>query len=301
MNRSVSVVIPSNRRGPYLREAVASVAAQTVPVTEIVLVDDGSPAPGLAEVAGQLGISYIRQESAGISVARNRGVTAAKGDWIAFLDDDDVWDPRRIELQLNALDHNADAIASFTGGWYMDSAGARFGEGWPARPASSRDMISYAVPPPRITTLLVRRDVYEGVGGCDPQLEPAEDNDLILRLLQRGEFAAVDVPLVGYRRHSSNVTRRGLRGRIAGRSSVDRQLKAAKAAQDGDMVILLGSHLRAFRRNAAAENLGEIITALRAHDRRYAFACTWWGLSRLPINSIEAVRRRLLQRLPDRS
>src|SRR5687767_910711 len=96
----VSVVIPSNRGGPYLRDAVASVMQQTVSVHEIILVDDGSPEPGLAHVADELGIDYVRQRASGLSTARNHGAARASGEWIAFLDDDDVWYPEKIEAQL---------------------------------------------------------------------------------------------------------------------------------------------------------------------------------------------------------
>jgi hypothetical protein len=92
----------------------------------------------------------------------------------------------------------------------MDRTGAPLGAQWAAVPASSEDMITYRVPPPRVTTLLVTRSAYRRVGGCSADLEPAEDNDLILRLLQRGEFVAVDRALVGYRRHEANVTTHGL-------------------------------------------------------------------------------------------
>jgi len=79
-SRSVSVIIPTNRDGRYLRDTVASVRAQTAPVGEILLVDDGSPAPGLAQIAAELGVSYVRQDASGLYVARNTGVAAVRGN-----------------------------------------------------------------------------------------------------------------------------------------------------------------------------------------------------------------------------
>lgn len=294
--QTVSVIIPTNRGGPYLREAVASVASQTSPVTEIILVDDGSPAPGLAEVASELGIRYLRQNAAGIAVARNTGVAAAIGDWVTFIDDDDVWHPQRVEWQLTALTREPGAIAAYTGGWYVDAHGVRFGEGWPAPPATKEELLSGRVPFPRITTLLVRRDTYSSIGGCRSTMEPSEDNDLMLRLLTQGPFVAVNHPLVGYRRHASNVTRRGLNGRIAGRRSIVHGIDTAQTRSDATTAALLESNLRAFLLAAAAENMGELISAVRGHDWAYASKVAWWGLTRAPVESLRAARERLARR-----
>jgi len=292
VERRVTVIIPTNRGGSYLDEAVASVRAQTVPVHEILLVDDGSPEPGLAETAMRLGIRHLRQPPSGLSVGRNTGADAAQGDWIAYLDDDDVWHPERIEEQLRALDAMPEAIAACTGGWYMDAEGKTFGEGWGAPQARARDMISYDALPPRITTLLIRRDAYRAAGGCRTEMEPAEDNDLIQRLLQLGEFACVDRQLVGYRRHRGNVTQRGLAGREANRRVLDDLISGA----DAELAGLLRRHRRAFRRYAASENLGEFIAARRRGEASYARSILWWGLMRVPLQSVGALIQRARRR-----
>ncbi|MDQ0613767.1 glycosyltransferase involved in cell wall biosynthesis [Microbacterium sp. W4I4] len=283
----VTVIVPTNRGGEYLDAAIASVRAQTVPVHEIVLVDDGSPAPGLGGVAERLGLGYLRQEPSGLSVGRNNGAVAATGDWIAYLDDDDVWHPERIEEQLRALDAMPDAIAACTGGWYMDAEGVTFGSGWGAPQASSAQMIAYDAIPPRITTLLIRRTAYLAVDGCRSAMEPAEDNDLIQRLLQRGEIACVDRQLVGYRRHRGNVTQRGLAGREANRRVLADLLDSARS--DQRLTRMLRRHRAAFRRYAAAENLGEFITAVRRGERGYALRIAGWGLLHVALQSVRAV------------
>lgn len=289
-DQSITVIIPTNRGGAYLDAAVASVRGQTVPVAEILLVDDGAPAPGLGEVAARLGLRYLRQAPSGLSAARNAGARAAQTDWVAYLDDDDVWHPERIEAQLRALQESPDVVAVCTGGWYMDAEGLAFGEGWGAPAASSRQMISYDAIPPRITTLLIRRDAYWAAGGCRTAMEPAEDNDLIQRLLQQGEFANVDRQLVGYRRHLGNVTQRGLRGRQANHRVLVDLLAAAR--DDADLARLLRRHRRAFRRYAAADNLGEFLDAVRRREARYALSIAWWGLTHAPAESVTAVADR---------
>jgi glycosyltransferase involved in cell wall biosynthesis len=294
--RSVSVIIPTNRDGRYLRETVSSVRAQTTPVDEIVLVDDGAPAPGLAAIAAELGVSYVRQDASGLSVARNTGVAAARGEWIAFLDDDDVWHPERIESQLDALSAAPAAIAAYTGGWYMDAEGNPFGSGWPAPAASARDMLAGEVTFPRITTLLIKRSAYLAVGGCRSEMEPAEDNELILRLLQHGEFAAVDRQLVGYRRHNANVTNHGLPGREAALRGLRGHVRGARRRGDRQLAELLTRNLRRYRHYAADENLTELAAAARSRRRSYVMALSWWAVRSAPLDSAGAVARRIFGR-----
>lgn len=105
----ISVVIPAYNAGPYIRRTLESVLRQTHPADEIIVVDDGST-DNTADVAASYGDSVvlIRQENAGASVARNTGIEAAKGNWIAFLDGDDEWIPERLERQAAHLAKNPD-------------------------------------------------------------------------------------------------------------------------------------------------------------------------------------------------
>jgi glycosyltransferase involved in cell wall biosynthesis len=295
-SRSISVIIPTNRDGRYLRETVASVRSQTAAVGEIVLVDDGSPPPGLADIAAELGVSYVQQDASGLSAARNTGVATARGEWIAFLDDDDVWHPERIQSQLDALTGASEAIAAYTGGWYMDAEGKPFGQGWPAPAASARDMLAGEVTFPRITTLLIRRSAYLAVGGCRSEMEPAEDNELILRLLQRGEFAAVDRQLVGYRRHNANITNRGLPGRKAAIRGLRHQVRLARRRGDRELARLLTRNLRHYRHHAAAENLAELAATAKTARSSYGLALTWWAICSAPVDSADAIARSVFRR-----
>ena len=293
---SVSVVIPTNRGGPYLAAAVSSLRDQMVAPDEVILVDDGSPSPGLAEVARELGVTYLRKDAGGISSARNIGVAHATGTWIAFLDDDDLWHPDRLSAQLSALAREPEAIACFTGGEYIDADGQTFGEPWGAPEASSTDMLCGRVASPRITTLLIHRDAYLAVGGCWTRMEPSEDNDLIARLLLQGTFAGVDRALVSYRRHDANVTRRSLGGRKAGRRSIREMVRASKRDGDAERLALLRARWRTFVANAADQNLGDLISAIRDREFGYAARVAAWGLFAMPSASLRAVGRRWRRR-----
>jgi glycosyltransferase involved in cell wall biosynthesis len=109
----VSVVVPCYNGAAFLRETLTSVLAQTHPVLEVIVVDDGST-DGSAEVAASLGppVRVIRQPNQGESVARNRGVRESRGEWVAFLDADDAWLPHRIEAQLAQCPPEAVAMHS---------------------------------------------------------------------------------------------------------------------------------------------------------------------------------------------
>lgn len=147
---SVSVIIASNRAGAFLREAVESVRRQTMPVGEIVLVDDGSPGSSLADLAVDLGLVLVRQRSSGVSVARNRGVDATTGTLLTFLDDDDVWHPERVAEQIASMSNNPDAAACYSGLWYLDGSGNQIGEPRDAPIGSTTQMLSGEVDLPAL-------------------------------------------------------------------------------------------------------------------------------------------------------
>jgi glycosyltransferase involved in cell wall biosynthesis len=197
---SVSVLIPAYKSEGTIGRAVDSVLAQTIPVQEIIVVDDGSPhdiAPALARFGDK--VKLIRKTNGGAADARNVGVDHATGDWVAFLDADDYWHPRKIEKQLAVLrDHpKLDVIGSQ---WHTVEAGD-------VLPLSADEPLPVAPPGPTdvflgrvlelkgsdafaaamhfwTSTLLVRRAIMT-VCRFEPGFEPAEDRHLWIRLASR--------------------------------------------------------------------------------------------------------------------
>ncbi len=130
MSGSISVIIPVYGRFSLLKGVVESVLAQTYPVSEIILIDDGSPdeTPQLlpryiAENPGwRERVRYFHQENQGQSVARNNGIARAKGEWLAFNDSDDLWLPQKLEWQFRAIEkYNGQCGLCFTDGWFMNN------------------------------------------------------------------------------------------------------------------------------------------------------------------------------------
>src|SRR5216684_2095663 len=118
MNPKVSVVIPNYNRAAKVQNAIQSVLLQTFSDLEVIVVDDGS-SDGTGRILGETygdRIRYCFQTNQGASVARNRGIEEARGEWIAFLDSDDLWEKDKVEYQFKALEQ----FGHQCGGCYTD-------------------------------------------------------------------------------------------------------------------------------------------------------------------------------------
>ncbi len=288
----VSVVIATNRGGPYLADAIASVQRQTVPVAEIVVVDDGSPSPAPIEsVAADLGVTYLRQAPAGVSAARNRGAAATTGELLAFLDDDDLWHPEKLAEQLSALSSSPGRVACGSGYWFMDADGAQTGTSSGFADVPSEELLRGSRPLPHILTLLVRRDPFDRIGGFDESFRHAEDVELTLRLLQEGRFAAVDRPLAGYRRHAGNHSG-GLHSAEAFLRALRAQLTWAERRGDEATPPLIRENIAGFRRATAEWLSASTLADVRRGRAGTAASSASWGLRRIPREYVAATARR---------
>jgi glycosyltransferase involved in cell wall biosynthesis len=211
---SVSVIIPTHNRASLLANAIDSVACQTYAPHELIIVDDGSSEDIKATVlcaadrAGRAGfpIRYIRQEQVGAPAARNTGVAAATGDWIAFLDSDDRWLPEKLELQVRALQHFAGrSEACVTDATYVNNpelqksafqqTGTRCSETIGIFPEILKQ-VAYGYHGIYLQALVVRRQLIVDIGGFDPSLQLGEDTDLIFQIANRTSICYVNSPLV---------------------------------------------------------------------------------------------------------
>ena len=204
----VSVVIPTYNGERFLREAVDSALAQTHKPLEIIVVDDGSTDGTLAILAGYGSrIRVFRQENTGQSAARNVGISKAAGEWIGFLDQDDLWDPRKIEKQLAAATEGVDAILSDLR--MIDDNGVTTRERCYNLPRNARLALGDIITNPGWSQMMVvRRRALEAVGGFDRTNRfGTEDYQLRLRLAATGHnFRYVDEVLASYRWHGTNMS-----------------------------------------------------------------------------------------------
>ncbi len=199
----VSVVVPLYDCADYVVEAVESALAQTVPV-EVIVVDDGSRDDGVARLAYLRDrITVIEQPNGGVASARNTGIRAARGEWIAFLDADDLWHPHKLAVQLDAARRVEGTALIGSPGW-TDAIPAELPPDPPVRRLAVRDFLWSTPVCPSAT--LVRRGVLESVGMFDERLRTVEDRDLWLRIAARFPTVEVASPCWHYRRRPGQAT-----------------------------------------------------------------------------------------------
>lgn len=220
----VSVVIPTYDGAAHAAETLRSVRAQTHPLIEIIVVDDGSMDDTVATVqvvAPQARI--VQQSNAGVSSARNTGLRAARGQVVCFLDQDDVWHPLHLAEQLRCLAEAPEAgvVVSPYQHWHADAQGHHKPavECWPAEPQTPGAPIDpdfsgwvyhqFMLDCWALTSAtMLRRHVVLDAGGFDETLPFSEDWDLWLRLSRQVPFVKLTGPPVLYRQHAVQGSRR---------------------------------------------------------------------------------------------
>lgn len=210
---AVSAVIPVYNGAQYLGEAIRSVLAQTHPVTDCLVIDDGST-DATHEVVAGFGndVRYVRLPRGGQSRARNRGTWLARGELVAFLDHDDAWLPSKLELQLEELHRRPAATMVLCAMEVVDEDGTTLGTNrlfHRDRESLVRAMLTFdgSDIPGCNQAALLRRDWLLAHGGYDAVLSVCGDWDLLVRTLLAGNLAYLDEPLVRYRIRDSGLHR----------------------------------------------------------------------------------------------
>jgi glycosyltransferase involved in cell wall biosynthesis len=198
----VSVIIPIYNGEKTIGETIESVLKQTFTDFEVLVIDDGSQDSTL-EVINKIQDSRLKVFSypnAGVSASRNRGLTHATGEFISFLDADDLWTPDKLEAQVKALQDNPQAAVAYSwtdwidrSGQFLRSGGHITVNGNAYETLLLRDFVESGSNP------LIRREALAEVGNFDESLAHGEDWDLWLRLAARYEFITVPAPQILYR------------------------------------------------------------------------------------------------------
>lgn len=206
----ISAVITVYNCAAFVAEAIESVLDQTQPVDEIVVVDDGSTDETAKVVAGyaSAGVRYIWQENQGAGAARNRGIQETKGEFIAFLDGDDVWLSNKIANQVAYLQADPDTAVVSGNKWWWDvrrnerklkRAGVE-----PPLELEREILIRNVVGNPSMT--LIRRRIFDEVGCFNPALRWGQDWELWIRISTRAKIDFVPDPVILYRWHPANLS-----------------------------------------------------------------------------------------------
>jgi glycosyltransferase involved in cell wall biosynthesis len=222
----ISVVIPAYQTERFIEESIRSAQTQTLPPSEIIVVDDGS-SDETASLAESCGARVISKPNGGVASARNAGVSAAQHEWIAFLDADDIWERDKLESQWSAICRFPKAgfvtcnNSFFEDGktcddTYLDRLGDDYFKAGRTEVALGIALfervdfsrINWIVPLP--SALLVKRDVLNSIGGFDEKLNGVDDMEFYLRAMAEFPFLFIERPLVRYRQTSSSLARNHL-------------------------------------------------------------------------------------------
>jgi glycosyltransferase involved in cell wall biosynthesis len=267
MAPQVTVVVPTHNRSRLLGLTLRSILWQREVDLEVVVVDDGSSDDPAAVVAG-LGDGRVRlvrhDRPLGVSAARNRGIAEARGGWVGFCDDDDLWSPDKLARQLQA--------AAATGRTWVCTGHVnvtptlRVVGGGPAPPAEEivRLLPYRNIVPFGGSAVIVRSDALARSGGFDGRLRNAADWELWLRLARHGPPAVVEEPLVAYRLHPGNASLDGAA-----------TLREVEIIEDGHGIRVSRAALHrylgwwALRTGRRGRALGHLLRALRYRDALY--------------------------------
>lgn len=215
MEPAISVIIPTFNRAAYLRESIDSILAQEGPSFEVIVVDDGSTDETPSVLAGYgSSVRVVQQPNSGIAAARNAGVSAARGDFVAFHDSDDIALPGRLAIPHTYLrDHPWFHVMIGNGLFLPPEGGTEPTRPWlrpevaaalDGREITVREVFRWNLG--QLQATLISRESLLTVGPLDSEFLILDDFDIMLRLSVRYRLVFVDRPLFAYRQHSIGIT-----------------------------------------------------------------------------------------------
>ena len=210
MSSLVSIIIPCYNQGQFLAEAIQSVLNQDYEQKEIIVVNDGAT-DNTKEVAAKFlhTIKYIEQENRGLSSARNAAIRIAKGDYIAFLDSDDVLLPGSIARRVEYLENHPDTAMICSDSIFFNESGpmglrSELADK-PKNPENFRwETVDYNA---TISSAMVRRSCFTKVGFFEESIRTSEDWLMFVRLSLHFNMAYINEPLIKYRLHKNNLSK----------------------------------------------------------------------------------------------
>jgi glycosyltransferase involved in cell wall biosynthesis len=285
---AISVIIPTFNRSSLLVDAITSVIGQTFQPLDIIVVDDGSTddTPQIILKFGK-SIRYIKTANRGVSAARNRGVVEAKGEWLAFLDSDDTWSPRKLELQFQCLGESKSKVC-------FCASTAEFGNRLDDihlmdpelslsefRTYAKNDCRIFSFPRhPFIQSMLIEKSALIQSGSFDESLVVAEDTKLIYKIALNLDYTFLNMPLVVISRNRGGP---GLSDTMDSHSASKRYSCYARVQSEAYKYLLeLNKHAaRIVKKNMKyfQSRQAELACALHQKDdaRRYALASISMG------------------------
>jgi len=210
MNPLVSIVITNYNCARFVADAVETALAQTYANVEVIVVDDGSTDDSLAVLAPYRGrVRIVAQPNGGVSAARNTGIRESRGDLVAFFDADDLWHRDKLAKQVPLFINPAVGLV-YCGVEYIDEQGRTLGtnlKGLRGRVLRDIALLRETVVLAGGSTAVVRRRLFDEIGGFDPQLSTAADWDMWRRIACIAEIEVAREPLMKYRLRAGSMHR----------------------------------------------------------------------------------------------
>jgi glycosyltransferase involved in cell wall biosynthesis len=215
INSLISVVMPTYQRPQYIGQAIESVLNQTYSNWELLIIDDNlagddyrkSTGNVIEDYLGDNRIKYIKNAgSANGAIARNAGIREARGEFIAFLDDDDLWEPEKLQLQFEVF-RNEDVGLVYCKRFFFNDQGERCNK--PQKDLIRGNVFKEMLGKHYIATCtaMVKRECFDRVGLFDEKLPSRQDHDMFLRIAQFYKIGLVEKALVGIRIHPVRISR----------------------------------------------------------------------------------------------
>ena len=200
----ISVIIPTFNRAEHVIRAIESVLSQSYKDYEIIVVDDGSTDKTKDALEHYMDrIKYIYQDNSGVSSARNKGIMAARGEWVAFLDSDDEWLPEKLEIQIDCIKETKEQIC-FTN-IFVPCDGHHLNSRPVTEPKENKviftdpvNLILDGTRPLYTQTMLIKKELLFKVGCFDELLKVGEDTLIFFRLATEASFVFLEKPLVSF-------------------------------------------------------------------------------------------------------
>ncbi|MDY6843846.1 MAG: glycosyltransferase [Thermodesulfobacteriota bacterium] len=192
----VSVIIPTYNRAYFLPEVIESVLSQTYPSFELLVVDDGSTDTTSLVVQKYKQVQYIYQLQSGVSAARNNGILRAQGDFLTFLDSDDLWNKEKLKYQVEFFATNPSSYICYTDEIWLKS-GKRINQGKKHKKFSGdifEKTLKLCIISP--SSVMMKRELFRYVGYFDEELLVCEDYDLWIRVASKFPIHFIDKPLI---------------------------------------------------------------------------------------------------------
>lgn len=305
----VTVVVPTYQGEAFLRATLDSVLAQTFRDFELVVCDDGST-DGTLSILGSYGdrLRLVKQRNRGVAAARNRAATSARGEFLAFLDHDDLWEPEMLATLVPLLRADPGVGLVYSDALVIDKEGAvrgrrgrylRYREG-----EVFDDLLRGNFIP--VETTLMRTALFRELGGCDEGLRYLEDYELCLRVARRARIGFHPDPLARYRVHDRNLSHDREPMLVEWIAVLERLRAPDQALSAAQTEVVLSEEARLAcdlawralrRRDVTAANAWIARAGQRAPLRRRIQVRTLWCLLRmLPQAAADAVLRILPKR-----